>query len=86
MLHCTLNNYKASVAWYREKTVISEDDVRYNITKDIIGSCRLTIKNPTKTDAGKYSCKIVGREKEKNCFTKTEVLIKGRISSQFEMA
>ena len=75
---CTLNNYRAPVAWFKEKTKLSEENERFSIDKDIIGSCKLTIKNPTKADAGKYSCKIVGREKEKNCLTKTEVIIKGR--------
>ena len=75
---CTLNNYRAPVAWFKEKTKLSEENEQFSIDKDIIGSCKLTIKNPTKADAGKYSCKIVGREKEKNCLTKTEVIIKGR--------
>ena len=77
LIVCTLNNYRAPVAWFKEKTKISEEDERFRIEKDIIGTCKLTIKNPTKVDAGKYICKIVGREKEKNCLTKTEVIIKG---------
>ena len=76
-LKCTLNTYKAPVKWFKEKKEISSDDTRFDIDKDIIGVCTLKIKNPVKDDAGKYSCKIVGREKEKNCFTKTEVVIKG---------
>ena len=65
--------------WFKgkkEKEILS-DDTRYEIDKDIIGVCTLKIKNPNKEDAGKYHCKIVGREKEKNCYTKTEVIIKG---------
>ena len=81
VLQCTLNSYKASVKWFREKTEIKEGDPRFSIDKDIIGTCRLYIKNPTLADSGKYSCRIVGKEKEKNCFTKTEVTIKGRITA-----
>ena len=81
-IKCTLNTYKAPVKWYKEKKEISSDDTRFDIDKDIIGVCTLKIKNPNKGDAGKYSCKIVGREKEKNCFTKTEVFIKGITSME----
>ena len=77
VLQCTLNSYKANVKWFRDRTEIKETDLRFSIEKDIIGTCRLYIKNPTKADSGRYSCRIVGREKEKNCFTKTEVIIKG---------
>ena len=77
IVKCTLNTYKAPVKWYKEKKEITSEDSRYEIDKDIIGVCTLKIKNPTKDDAGKYSCKIVGREKEKNCYTKTEVVVKG---------
>ena len=80
MLQCTLNSYKAKVKWFREMKEIKEGDQRFSIDKDIIGTCRLYIKNPTLADSGKYSCRIVGKEKEKNCFTKTEVTIKGRIT------
>ena len=80
VLQCTLNSYRANVKWFRERTEIKEGDQRFSIDKDIIGTCRLYIKNPTLADSGKYSCRIVGKEKEKNCFTKTEVTIKGRIT------
>ena len=79
VLACSLNNYRAPVAWYRDKLQLGEDGDRVSIDKDITGSCRLTLRDPTKADAGRYSCRIVGREKEKNCFTKTEVVIKGRL-------
>ena len=82
ILQCTLNSYRANVKWFREKTEIKEGDERYSIDKDIIGTCRLYIRNPTQSDGGKYSCRIVGREREKNCFTKTEVTIKGRITAE----
>ena len=63
--------------WFKGSKEIPSEDSRFEIDKDIIGVCSLKIKDPTKEDAGKYSCKIVGREKEKNCYTKTEVVIKG---------
>ena len=81
VLQCTLNSYKANVKWFRETKEIKEGDQRFSIDKDIIGTCRLYIKNPTLAESGKYSCRIVGKEKEKNCFTKTEVTIKGRITA-----
>ena len=80
ILQCSLNSYRATVRWFKEKTEIKEGDERFSIDKDIIGTCRLYIKNPTKADSGRYCCRIVGREKEKNCFTKTEVIIKGSIA------
>ena len=83
VLQCTLNSYRANVKWFRERTEIKEGDQRFSIDKDIIGTCRLYIKNPTLADSGKYSCRIVGKEKEKNCFTKTEVTIKGRITASW---
>ena len=42
-----------------------------------MGICKLTIKNPQKHHMAKYHCRIAGREKEKNCFTKTEFVLKG---------
>merc|ERR1712107_361957 len=41
VLSCTLNNYGASVVWFKDKTKISEDDPRYEIDKDIVGCCKL---------------------------------------------
>merc|ERR1711915_438688 len=61
LVKCTLYTYKAPVKWYKEKKEITSDDSRYEIDKDIIGVCTLKIKSPTKDDAGKYSCKIVGK-------------------------
>ena len=84
VLACSLNNYRAPVAWFRDKVQLTEDGDRVSIDKDITGSCRLTLRDPTKADAGRYSCRIVGREKEKNCFTKTEVVIKGRLTAEHE--
>ena len=42
-----------------------------------MGICKLTIKNPQKHHMAKYHCRIAGREKEKNCFTKTEFVLRG---------
>ena len=74
---CTLNTYKAPVKWYKEKTEIVGDEVKFDEDKNIMGVCTLKILKVTKLDAGKYSCKIVDREKEKNCFTKADVIVKG---------
>ena len=56
----------------------NDDDTElYEIDKDIVGNCKLTIKRADKGAEGKYACRIVGREKEKNCFTKSEFVLKG---------
>jgi hypothetical protein len=82
VLRCTLNTYKALVKWYKDGEELSGDD-RYFDDKDIMGVCSLKIIDPTKEDAGKFSCKIVGRirkEKDKTYHTKTEVIVKGTAS------
>ena len=53
------------------------DNDRYEIDKDIVGNVKLIIKKADKAAEGKYACRIVGREKEKNCFTKSEFVLKG---------
>ena len=62
-----------------EVELLSNDDDTelYEIDKDIVGNCKLTIKRADKGAEGKYACRIVGREKEKNCFTKSEFVLKG---------
>ena len=74
-MRCTLNTYKAEVKWFKENKEISGDN--YLEDKDIYGVCSLKIVHPSTLDAAKYSCKIIGREKEKNCYTKTEVVLEG---------
>jgi hypothetical protein len=54
-----------------------DENERYEIDKDIVGNVKLTIKKADKGAEGKYACRIVGREKEKNCFTKSEFVLKG---------
>ena len=65
----------------QDDTEITENDTDFEIEKDIIGNCRLIVKSVQKHHAAKYSCKIKGREKEKNCHTKTELVIKGRLDA-----
>lgn len=47
----------AKVDWYKGKTKLDDGDV-YQISKDMTGVCRLTIKNATFDDSGEYYCKI----------------------------
>ena len=61
-----------------DKVLPDEENDDYEIEKDILGNCRLILKKASQGQAGKYACRIKGREKEKNCYTKTEVVIQGR--------
>ena len=38
ILQCSLNSYRATVRWFKEKTEIKEGDERFSIDKDIIGT------------------------------------------------
>ena len=77
---CTLNNHKAPVKWFKGDEEIVQDFSKYEIDKDIIGNCKLTVKNAAKDDIGKYYCKIVApRVTGKDTKTKTEFVIKGRL-------
>jgi hypothetical protein len=60
-----------------DEEISADDDDRYEIDKDIVGNVKLIIKKADKAAEGKYACRIVGREKEKNCFTKSEFVLKG---------
>ena len=81
-LMCTVNDHRAPVKWYRGDKEIEADGAKYEVEKDIIGNCRLLVRNPQKGDVAKYSCKIVGREKDKSCVTKTELVLKGSLAAQ----
>jgi hypothetical protein len=56
-MECTVSSSMAIVGWYKEKTKLSDGD-KYNISKDMSGICRLTIKNCELNDSGKYYCRI----------------------------
>ncbi len=62
-----------------EKVLPDEENDDYEIEKDILGNCRLILKKASQSQTGKYACRIKGREKEKNCYTKTEVVVQGRL-------
>ena len=47
----------AIVSWYRGKTKLEDGDY-YQISKDMSGVCRLTIRRATFDDSGEYYCKI----------------------------
>lgn len=47
----------AIINWFKEKTKLADGD-KYNISKDMSGICRLTIKNLEFNDKGKYYCRI----------------------------
>ena len=84
VLKCTLNNYRASVKWFKDNVELDkEDESKFVQEKDIMGNCTLKILDASKEDSGKFTCKIVGKirlvgeEKKEKCVTKTKVTIKG---------
>ncbi|ERL85176.1 hypothetical protein D910_02598 [Dendroctonus ponderosae] len=56
-LSCTVSNSLAIVGWYKGAKKLEDGD-KYQISKDLSGVCRLTIKNATFDDADEYSCKL----------------------------
>ena len=80
-MRCTLNSYKAPVKWYKDNKELDAEE--YIQDKNIMGVCTLKIIDPVKEDAGKFSCKIVGKvrhvgeEKKENCVTKTKLVVQG---------
>jgi hypothetical protein len=73
VLECAVSNSIAIVSWWREEQKL-EDGEEFQITKELSGVCRLTIKSPKMEDAGKYACKI---EKQTDK-TETDVKIIGK--------
>lgn len=56
-MECTVSSARAQVSWYKGETLLKDGD-DYDISKDMTGICRLTIKKPKIADTGKYTCKI----------------------------
>lgn len=69
-LECVVNNYKAPIVWYKGDQKIEEGTDKYEITKDMTGLCRLTIKNAVKADSGEYSCRVDKQTVKTVCNTK----------------
>lgn len=65
----------AIVSWWKGDTKLEDGDI-FQISKDLTGICKLTIKNAKFEDAGKYSCRI---EKQPDK-TETDVKIIGECS------
>ena len=55
-----------------------QDDEKYSISKDMMGNCRLTIKEGTKEDGGEWSCRLF-KQKDKTS-TKVALVGKARLS------
>lgn len=72
-LECAVSNSLAIVSWWKGEVKLEDGDV-YQISKDLSGVCRLTIKSCKLEDAGKYACKI---EKQPDK-TETDVKIVGK--------
>ncbi|XP_023314705.1 twitchin isoform X11 [Trichogramma pretiosum] len=56
-LECTVSSSMAQVSWYKGKNKLEDGDY-YQISKDMSGVCRLTIRRATFDDSGEYFCKI----------------------------
>lgn len=56
-LACTVSNSLAIVGWYKGEKKLEDGD-KYQISKDLSGVCRLTIKDCTFDDIAEYSCKL----------------------------
>ncbi|KAG8239130.1 hypothetical protein J437_LFUL018920 [Ladona fulva] len=57
IMECTVSNSMAVVSWYKGDQKL-EDGPKYEISKDLTGVCKLTIKSAILEDSGEYSCRI----------------------------
>lgn len=69
-LECQVNHHKAPVNWYKGEEKIESDGQRFEISKDLTGTCRLIFKGPIKEDNGEYSCKIERQNLKTTCHLK----------------
>ncbi|CAG0918476.1 unnamed protein product [Notodromas monacha] len=64
VLECQLSSGKAIVHWFKNGERI-EDGGKYDISKDVLGNCKLIIKDAVEEDSGEYECHILYQEDEK---------------------
>ncbi|CAG0897548.1 unnamed protein product, partial [Cyprideis torosa] len=62
-LECAVSSGKAMVHWYKGKTKL-EDGPQFDISKDVMGHHKLTIKCATQEDSGEYTCKIFKQDEK----------------------
>lgn len=60
-MECTVSSSMAIVHWYKGDQKLKESS-KYEISKDMSGVCRLTIKSLENDDAGEYMCKLDKQE------------------------
>jgi hypothetical protein len=60
-LECTVSNSMAQVSWWQGDKKI-EDGERFDVSKDLTGVCRLTIKKAQAADGGQITCRIEKQE------------------------
>ena len=77
ILKCFVDNPDAIVKWYKENNQI-ESSNSFRIKKDA-SSRSLTITKAELTHSGRYTCKIVGFEKEGEAETSCDVEIEGAV-------
>jgi hypothetical protein len=79
ILECQLSSGKAMVHWFKNGERI-EDGPKYDISKDVLGNCKLIIKAAVEEDSGEYECRILYQEEEK---TVSKVTIVGEQTTVF---
>ncbi|KAF0296563.1 Twitchin [Amphibalanus amphitrite] len=65
-LECQVNSHKAIVHWYHGDNQV-DDSEHYTIGKDMLGTCRLTIRGAKKKDAGAWSCRLFRQKDRTDC-------------------
>lgn len=70
-LECAVSSSLAIVTWHRGEEQVKEGK-KYEISKDMSGVCRLTIKDCTFDDANEYSCRITKQTERTD--TKVKIL------------
>jgi len=73
-MEAVVNSHKAVVDWYKADVKIEEGD-KYVFFTDMQGRVKLTIKESTKKDKGKYQAKIRKLEDKKEACTETTVAV-----------
>ena len=66
----SLSSYPAPTAPLAALTLspaVLQDSEHYTIGKDMLGTCRLTIRGANKKDAGDWSCRLFRQKDRTNC-------------------
>lgn len=78
-LECVVSSNLAMVTWYKKDKKL-EDGELYSISKELSGTCKLTLKNCELDDTGDYSCRI-NKQADR---TDTVLKVVGKRGCQYE--